>query len=290
MEKPRQDDTAPGVGDERVRAFYDRVGWVEDERGVAADTAMFGAARDGPILRSLEELRERRVLAAFTGVKAGAGLDLLEIGCGGNPGVFLGGLCASYTGVDFSSTGLERARGIMAQKRPALPARFDCADITSLPFPDASFDAAYSAHAIYHIPSAEGQARAFKEAMRVLRPGGVGVFVLANPRPLAFPARLALRLAADTPGLGPALDRMRPPPPLPYKPMPVSWMRRELERSADVTVSCYSMPSTWFTQRVREDGLVGRTLWRAIGAVERGHPGLGARLGNYVSLAARKRA
>ena len=46
------------------------------------------------------------------------------------------------------------------------------ADITELPFADASFDVVTSALVIHNIPSTEGQYRALDEAMRVLRPGG----------------------------------------------------------------------------------------------------------------------
>ncbi|WP_433222364.1 methyltransferase domain-containing protein [Dactylosporangium sp. CS-047395] len=46
------------------------------------------------------------------------------------------------------------------------------ADLTALPFPDASFDVVTSAMAIHNIPSPEGRRRALDEAVRVLRPGG----------------------------------------------------------------------------------------------------------------------
>ena len=46
------------------------------------------------------------------------------------------------------------------------------ADMTALPFPDASFDVVTRALAIHNIPTADGRRRAVDEAMRVLRPGG----------------------------------------------------------------------------------------------------------------------
>jgi SAM-dependent methyltransferase len=46
------------------------------------------------------------------------------------------------------------------------------ADMTALPFADASFDIVTSALAIHNIPSAAARNRAVDEAMRVLRPGG----------------------------------------------------------------------------------------------------------------------
>jgi SAM-dependent methyltransferase len=56
------------------------------------------------------------------------------------------------------------------------------ADMTSLPFPDASFDAVTSALAIHNIPSREGRYRALDEAMRVLHPGGQ--LLIADPSPM----------------------------------------------------------------------------------------------------------
>ncbi|HEX2808940.1 MAG TPA: class I SAM-dependent methyltransferase [Kineosporiaceae bacterium] len=46
------------------------------------------------------------------------------------------------------------------------------ADMTALPFPDASFAVVTRALAIHNIPTADGRRRAVDEAMRVLRPGG----------------------------------------------------------------------------------------------------------------------
>lgn len=46
------------------------------------------------------------------------------------------------------------------------------ADMTSLPFADASFDVVTSALAIHNIPAQQDRYRAVDEALRVLRPGG----------------------------------------------------------------------------------------------------------------------
>jgi SAM-dependent methyltransferase len=50
--------------------------------------------------------------------------------------------------------------------------RLEPADATKLPYEDASFDAAYSASVIEHIPG-DGDATAMAELARVIRPGGV---------------------------------------------------------------------------------------------------------------------
>jgi ubiquinone/menaquinone biosynthesis C-methylase UbiE len=106
------------------------------------------------------------------------------------------------------------------------------ADITNLPFEDDTFDVVYSAHAIYHIDTVDSQAAALSEAMRLVRPGGRAIFVPANPFPLLFPYRLIRRVLAMTPGVNTVLNRLRAKPPLPYLPMPLGWMKGQLEKWA----------------------------------------------------------
>jgi SAM-dependent methyltransferase len=74
------------------------------------------------------------------------------------------------------------------------------ADMTTLPFPDDSFDVVTSAMAIHNIPSPEGRCRAVDEAMRVLRPGGQ--LLIADPWPMA--RKYAAHIGQGTlRGLGP---------------------------------------------------------------------------------------
>ena len=56
------------------------------------------------------------------------------------------------------------------------------ADMTALPFPDASFDVVTSALAIHNIDSLAGRCQALDEALRVLRPGGQ--MFIADPTPM----------------------------------------------------------------------------------------------------------
>jgi len=95
---------------------------------------------------------------------------VLEAGCG--PGSLwrpnLARIPESWeiTLTDFSPGMLEEARQNLAGARPFA---FQVADIQSLPFADASFDAAIANHMLYHVPD---RPRAFAEITRVLRPGG----------------------------------------------------------------------------------------------------------------------
>ena len=216
----------------------------------------------------------------------GPDLRLAELGCGGTPAVFLAERCKTYTAVDFSSAGLSEAAG--ALKATNVPFETVEADITDLPFEDGAFDVVYSAHAIYHIDTVDGQTAAFREAMRVVRPGGRAIFVLANPFPLLFPIRLVRRVLAMTPGLNAILNRLRSRPPLPYLPMPVAWMKRQLGEWGDVKITGHAMPSVQFDRRVSETTTLGRMAWQAIRRLETHHPNLAARLGCYVLIVVSK--
>jgi ubiquinone/menaquinone biosynthesis C-methylase UbiE len=158
-----------------------------------------------------------------------------------------------------------------------------------LPFPDQTFDAAYCAHAIYHIPIVDEQAAAFCEVARVIRRGGIAVFLLANPRPLLSPVRLLKRLLADTPLVGNALNRLRPKPPLPYRPMSIRWMSAQLAPFGDTTVTCHALNSTWQNQHVSEHAVFGRLLWATQHYLERHFAKRVAPLGNYVQIVLHKR-
>ena len=268
-------------GTAATRDFYNGVGW-RRQKGTLVDTLLFGWM-DGPIHRALDSLRKQRLLQAA----GGPGLRLAELGCGGTPAIFLAERCTNFVAVDFSSTGLSEAAA--ALKRANV--RFETveADITNLPFEDGTFDAVYSAHAIYHIDTTDGQAAALGEAMRVVRPGGRAIFVLANPFPLLFPYRLIRRALAMTPYVNTMLNQLRAKPPLPYLPMPLGWMKAQLEKSGDVTITGHSVPSVEFDRRIPENSTIGRFAWPAIHWLERHHPDSAARLGCYVLIVVTKR-
>ena len=301
-------------GSEETKAFYDREGWQKVD-GVYIDTLLFGVKRDGPIKRAAFERRVQRLLDHLKG--ANPPLDLLECGCGGNPEQRLLPLCSKYTGIDLSVAGIDGARRTLEQQ--TVPFDLHVGDICRLPFPDGSFDAVYSANAIGFVPrtasrpcvgttdgvgvlvvatpikscavaiaAATSQAAAYTEALRVLRSNGVAVFVMANPFPIAFPLRLAKRVAAITPILSSVLGAIRSKPPLPYLPMPLGWTRRVLEPFGSVSIEAHALASTWFKQHVPEERGLGRLAWRAIEYAEANFPVSACRFGNYVQIVVRK--
>jgi ubiquinone/menaquinone biosynthesis C-methylase UbiE len=266
-------------GSREVKRFYDETGW-RVRGGASVDHELFGTTEDGPIRQELHRVHTERIISALS--RAGESLNLLECGCGGNPEKMFLHLCREYTGVDFSDTGLDMARNSFAGA--GVPHNFRAADVCALPFADGSFDAVYSAHMVYHIEDTKAQSAALQELVRVVRTGGIVVVVAANPRPLAFPFRFVKRLLADTPVVGPLLNRLRPKPPLPYQPMSIGWMRRRLGRASSVEVLGGGMPPTSFYRNVTEFNGVGRLFWRVIRWIDLGFPRASAWLGNYVIL------
>lgn len=267
-------------GTAATRDFYDRVGWRRQD-GTLVDTRLFGWT-DGPIRHAIEGQRKERVRQ----VAGGPGLRLAELGCGGTPAVFLAERCATYTAADFSSVGLSEAAA--ALEAANVPFETIETDITDLPFADGVFDVVYSAHAIYHIDTVDGQTAAFQEALRVVRPGGRAIFILANPFPFLFPYRAIRRVLAMTPGLKAVLNRLRTKPPLPYLPMPLGWIKGQLEKWGDVTITGYAVPSIQFDRRMSESTTLGRLAWRVVQRLETHHPDLAARLGCYVLIVVNK--
>lgn len=169
-----------------------------------------------------------------------------------------------------------------------MPSDLTKSDVCSLPFPDSTFDAGYSAHVFYHIDDVASQAKAYREICRVVRPGGRVVLVLANARPLLFPVRMLMRIAADTPVLSGALRRLRPPGPLPYRPMTLRWMRRQLSPFGTVRMTCHALEPVWLSPHVPESSGFGAALLRLMTTAERVATKQLVRLGNYVLITVNK--
>lgn len=273
----------------RVKEFYDRDGWRWVD-GQSGDARRWGTEPRGPVQAQLARFRLEllRTELGLQGHESGRDVSLVEFGGGGQPAVQLLDAVRRYTAVDISGEGLKAAAS--ALEPLGLETRFVEADVRSLPLDDDQFDVAYSAHMIYHLPTADDQRRALQEMARVVRPGGALAVVGANPYPLLFPGRCVRRAVADTPVLGPLVRALRPVPPLPYLPMSRRWRSSVLSPFGAVSAHPFGVPTPSFSRRVDESAASGRLLWRGIAALETGYPRLALRLGSFTVVILRKGA
>lgn len=123
---------------------------------------------DQPFIHSFAQFtrfRDRRVLE----VGFGAGTDFIQWLRAG----------AQVTGVDLTEEALRNlSHRIQTYGLPA-PERLQIADAENLPFPDNSFDLAYSFGVLHHTPDTE---KAIRELIRVVKPGGEIKVMLYNRR------------------------------------------------------------------------------------------------------------
>lgn len=98
------------------------------------------------------------------------GRRFLDVGCGvGRHVLALAELGFDAHGIDRSEAGLEHVRA--EADRRGLAVSLELTDMTSLPYPDASFDFVVAWNVVYHgLPT--DAVRAVREITRVLRPGG----------------------------------------------------------------------------------------------------------------------
>jgi len=128
----------------------------------------FAVRRPGDTLASAIDAHE-----AWLGHEAGMrdGVRALDLGCGvGGPMRFLARTTGAHiTGVNLNETQIARARARAAAEGLADRIEVVKADFAALPFPDASVDVVYAIEATCHAPD---RGAVFREAFRVLRPGG----------------------------------------------------------------------------------------------------------------------
>jgi SAM-dependent methyltransferase len=117
------------------------------------------------------ELRERLLLDLF--LSGAPGPRVLDAGAG------QGTMSTRLERVGFEVTSTDVSAAAVEVLRDRLAGAVRQADVTALPFPDASFDGAVLGEVLEHV---EEDVRALAEVRRVLRPGGVlTLSVPANP-------------------------------------------------------------------------------------------------------------
>jgi ubiquinone/menaquinone biosynthesis C-methylase UbiE len=124
-----------------------------------------------PIVKLLGGDSARRVLIEQADLRPGQ--RVLEIGCG--TGSLLMQIAhdqpaLELTGLDPDAKALERAQS--KADAASIPIRLDRGFSDALPYPDASFDRAFSCFMFHHLDGAEEKLRTLREVRRVLRPNG----------------------------------------------------------------------------------------------------------------------
>lgn len=137
---------------------------------------------DGDLARFCEIERQRcerePFIARFAKFDATHGKELLEVGVGaGTDHLKFARAGANCTGVDFTKAAIDLTRHRL--KAEGLASRLSRGDAESLPFADDRFDIVYSWGVIHHTPDT---ARAAREILRVLRPGGHFCVMIYNAR------------------------------------------------------------------------------------------------------------
>lgn len=103
-------------------------------------------------------------------------IEALDVGCGvGNYHQLLSPVFARLSGVDVSSACIETAR----LRNPTVA--YAAYDGGALPYPDASFDLAFTICVLHHVPPAAWPGF-LSEMRRVLKPGGMALIFEHNPR------------------------------------------------------------------------------------------------------------
>jgi SAM-dependent methyltransferase len=151
---------------------------IRDQRLAEAQHVYSYMPSDHEIARLTPEALARRVRSdtwdGFEWLGVGKGSRVLELGCGGS---YLAPLLAmrevEVFGCDISRRGVEAARRMACQVARDLCPAFVLGDATNLPFPDATFDAAYGSGVLHHLSLEAARG----EILRVLKPGANAFFV-----------------------------------------------------------------------------------------------------------------
>lgn len=165
--------------EESVRQFYDEYGWSQ-----GGEDELFRDFK--PAYRKYHAATIARTHACFDDCAG----KLLIVGCGDMPKchVELGERFADTVCLDISAVALELAAQHLPRSKTQL------GSICEAPFSDATFDAVFASHIIYHI-DASLQEQAVREMIRIVKPGGRIVILYSNPQsPIRFAAGIVHRL------------------------------------------------------------------------------------------------
>ena len=278
---------------ERVRAFYDAVGWSQIGEGV------YQNARHEDLRPVAREYIHRCHLRVGRALPP-AGRLLLDAGSG--PVQYPEYL--EYSRGYVRRVCLDISRTALREARARLGSHAACVvgDLAALPFHAGAFEAVVSLHAIHHLPP-DGQEGAFRQLARVLAPGGAAAVVYSwgahSPamRLMGMPVRLAFALQRR-------VRRLRGRPGEAAAPTPVeaggsgtyshkhtyAWIRRRLGDLPGLEIRVWRSVSTAFLRAFIHRRLWGALWLRLIYSLEQAAPRRMGRVGQYPLIVFRKPA
>jgi len=261
---------------QRVRDFYDEVGWMQDADGLFQNSRYEDLR---PVSREYIHkchLRVNRHLAPH-------GACLLDAGSGPVQWPEYLTYSEGYryrVCADISITALKAARQKLLQR-----GLYVVADIANLPFKDDAFGGVVSMHAIHHLPVNEHR-RAYAELHRVLQPGRTAVAVNGWYRPpLMRMAEPAIRLGRLLSGR--SLKRKKNWSEEPtqegtfVQKMTPDRLRRELQGVLSYEIHAWRSLSPRFMQWFIKPGWAGEALLRLIFGLEERFPRFFGEKGQY---------
>ena len=261
---------------QRVKSFYDRVGWQVDKESNFEDAVLFEDLRSVSkdyihkchlrLNRYLRQHKGRYLLDAASGpIQYPEYLSYSE--------GFKFRVC-----VDISYSALKQAKQKLGDS-----GIYILADLTNLPILEDSVDGAISLHTVYHVPEEE-QAQAFCELHRVIKPGTNAAIVYSwggqawAMRLALWPFRVGLKVARGARSLLP--NGPKTPAVLYFHPKSYDWFKnRSWPFSYKIFVwRSLNLP---FLRVYIHRALGGRQVLKFVYWLEERLPRLAGRLGEY---------
>ncbi|MEV8475816.1 methyltransferase domain-containing protein [Streptomyces sp. NPDC051173] len=168
--RPRTPETQESDGESAVGDLYDRI---NDVTADAMGGFLHGGYWEGPDDPSTDEEAGIRLTDFVSDrLRLTPGDRVLDVGCGNGKATthMARRHGVSVTGITLSPHQVRQATDLAAATGLAGSTDFQVHDMLALPFPEASFDAAYAIEAVCH---AQNRTDVFAQLARVLRPGGL---------------------------------------------------------------------------------------------------------------------
>lgn len=261
-----------------IKAFYDQVGWQQDQ------TKQFKDATDSEDLRAVSKDYIHQCHLRLKQYLPQKGQFLLDAASGPIQYPEYLKYSKNYRYricVDLSLTGLLEAKAKLGDK-----GIYILCDITKLPLQNDKIDAVISLHTIYHVPQNQ-QTQAFDELYRVLKPGGRSIVVYSWGKHSAlmkfflYPFKLAKRAYMLAKGNKPALY---------FYANSYQWFKQQLQNKYDTKIFVWRSVNVPFLKIYIHSFLAGRVILRLIYKLEEKCPNLMGRIGAYPLLVTEKKS